>query len=160
MTATGGQGHHPRRVIPLMVPRMSCRAASCLVVAAVFLAGCESEGSKAEKEGENANAPAAQTLRSFYVAANRSAGEDACALLTTHGMQQVVHVSSRAACVSTIGALAPGSFSHVLHVEGVDERGDDAFAVDAQLKGRSGGTYTVVRRNGRLLVDGFESDEG
>ena len=139
---------------------MCWRAAGCVLVAVVFLAGCESEGSEAEKEGENANAPAAQAVRAFYDAADRSRGSAACALLTTRGIRQVVHVASRAACVRTIDALAPGSFSNVLHVEGVDERGEGAFAVDAQLKGRSGGTYTVVKRHGRLLIDGFESDEG
>jgi hypothetical protein len=143
-----------------MVPPMSWRAGACLVVAVAFLAGCESEGSESEKEGESANEPAAQTVRAFYDAADRSAGPDACALLTARGIQQIVHVSSRAACRATINALAPRSFSHVLHVEGVEEKGADAFAVDAQLKGRSGGTYTVVKRDGQLLIDGFESDEG
>ena len=35
-----------------------------------------------------------------------------------------------------------------------------AFDVDAVLKGRNGGTYAVVRRDGKLLIDGYESDEG
>lgn len=139
---------------------MSWRAAVLLITAIAFLAGCESEGSEAEKEGESANAPAAQTVRAFYDAADRSAGAEACSLLTTRGIRQIVHATSRDRCVTTIAALAPGSFSHVLKVEGVDERGNDAFAVDAQLKGRSGGTYTVIKRSGRLLIDGFESDEG
>jgi hypothetical protein len=143
---------------------MSWRAAGCLLFAVAFLAGCESEGSEAEQEGENANAPAAQTVRHFYDAANRSAGKDACALLTPSGMQQIVHVSSSAACSRTIDGFAPGSFSsekgELLQVKGVDERGDDGFAVDARLTGRSGGTYVVVRRDGTLLIDGFESDEG
>jgi hypothetical protein len=131
-----------------------------LAVAAVLLAGCESKGSEAEREGESANSPAAQTVRSFYDAADRSAGREACDLLTVGGMKRIVHVSSRAACVRTIDAFAPGSFSNVLRVEGVEEHGDGAFSVDAALKGRSGGTYSVIRRNGRLLIDGFESDEG
>lgn len=143
---------------------MSWPAAGCLVLAVAFLAGCESKGSDAEQEREHANAPAAQAIRAFYAAANRSAGEEACTLLTTRGIQQVVHVSSRTACVSTISGLDKGSFSseegELLHIERVDERGDDAFDVEAQLRGRSGGTYAVVRRNGSLLIDGFESDEG
>lgn len=48
----------------------------------------------------------------------------------------------------------------LLAIESVKKDGDDAFAVDAALKGRSGGTYRVARRNGTLLIDGFESDEG
>jgi hypothetical protein len=134
------------------------------VIAVAVLTGCESKGSEAGQEGEHANAPAAQAVRAFYAAANRSAGDEACTLLTTRGMHQVVHVSSRAGCVSTISGLAKGSFSseksELIHIEGVEERGDDAFDVDAQLRGRSGGTYAVVGRNGRLLIDGFESDEG
>ena len=57
---------------------MSWRAAGCLLVAVAFLAGCGSGSS----EGEKANAPAALTVRAFYAAANRSAGPEACALLT------------------------------------------------------------------------------
>src|SRR5512133_940696 len=136
---------------------MAWRPIALLVVGAAFLAGCESEGSEAEREGENANAPAAQTVRAFYAAANRSAGSEACALLTTSGIQTIVHVSSRAACIRTIDAFAPGSFTskdgELLQVEGVDEHGADAFAVDARLVGRSGGTYTVVKHEGRLLID-------
>jgi hypothetical protein len=140
---------------------MSWRAAGCLLIAVALLAGCES---KADKEGKTANAPAAQTVRSFYAAANRSAGDEACALLTAEGMQRIVHASSRTDCVRTINGLAPGGFSNkkgdLLDIEGVDEHGDNAFDVDAALKGRSGGTYAVVERKGRLLIDGFESDEG
>lgn len=141
---------------------MSWRAAGCLPVAVAFLAACGA--SEEQSEGENADAPAAQAIRAFYGAANRSAGAEACALLTARGIQQVVHVSSRDACVHTINGLDPGSFSsksgELLHIEGVDEQGADAFDVDAQLEGRSGGTYTVVDRSGRLLIDGFEPDEG
>jgi hypothetical protein len=143
---------------------MFWRPIALLALGAAFLAGCESEGSDAEREGENANAPAAQAVRAFYAAANRSAGTEACALLTTRGIQSIVHVSSRAACVRTIDAFAPGSFTskdgELLQVEGVDEHGGAAFDVDARLVGRSGGTYTVVKREGRLLIDRFESDEG
>jgi hypothetical protein len=139
---------------------MSWRALTCLFVACVFAAGCESEGSGQEHESENANAPAAQVVRAFYDAANDSAGEKACALLTIRGIRQIVHVSSHGACVSAIGELAQGSFANVLEVEGVDEDGEDAFSVDARLKGRSEGRYTVVKRAGRLLIDGFEPEEG
>jgi hypothetical protein len=143
---------------------MSWRAAGCLLTAVAVLAGCDSKGSEADKEGESAKTPAAQTVRSFYAAANRSAGDDACALLTTQGMHIIVHASSRTACVRTINGLAPGGFSSkkgdLLDIEGVDEHGDNAFDVDAVLKGRNGGTYAVVRRDGKLLIDGYESDEG
>jgi len=131
-----------------------------LAAAVALLAGCESDGSEAEREGENVDAPAAQTVRAFYDAADRSDGARACALLTLRGTEQVVHVSSRAACVRTIDGLARGSFSKVLHVDGVDDLGDGAFSVDAELRGRSGGAYRVIEREGRLLIDGFESDEG
>ena len=139
---------------------MSWRAACWLLVSVLFLAACESKGSEAEKEGENANTPAARTVRAFYDAADHSAGQKACALLTARGISQIVHVPSRAACVTTVNAFSPGSFSNVLHIEGVDEHGDNAFTVAALLKGRSAGTYTVVQRAGRLLIDGFESEEG
>ena len=143
---------------------MSWRAAGCLLVVAALPAGCGSESSERERESEHADAPAAQTVRAFYAAANRSAGPEACALLTRRGVQQVVHVSSRDACIHTINGLDPGSFSskdgEVLHIERVDEHGADGFDVDARLEGRSGGTYAVVGRNGRLLIDGFESEEG
>jgi hypothetical protein len=135
-----------------------------LAAAAALVAGCDSGGSEAEREGESANAPAAQTVRAFYDAANRPAGAEACALLTARGIQSIVHVTSHQACLRTIDGFAPGSFTskdgELVHVEGVDEHGDDTFSVDAQLEGRSGGTYTVIRRNGRLLIDRFESDEG
>jgi hypothetical protein len=145
---------------------MSCRPFVPLAVAAALAAGCESGGggSEAEREGESANAPVAQTVRAFYEAANRPAGAEACALLTARGIQSIVHVTSHGACVRTIDGFAPGSFTskdgELLHVEGVDEAGEEAFSVDARLEGRSGGTYTVIRRNGHLLIDRFESDEG
>jgi hypothetical protein len=135
-----------------------------LALAVALLAGCDSGGSEAEREGESANTPAAQTVRAFYEAANRSAGAEACALLTPQGIQNIVHVTSRGGCVQTIDGFAPGSFTskdgELLHVEGVDEHDEGAFSVDARLEGRSGGTYTVIRRSGRLLIDRFESDEG
>ena len=107
-----------------------------LAAAVALLTSCDSDGSGAEREGESADAPAAQTVRAFYDAADRSAGREACALLTDRGRQQIVRVSSRAACVKKIDAFAPGSFSNVLHVEGVEEQGDEAFSVDAGLRGR------------------------
>jgi hypothetical protein len=135
-----------------------------LAAAVALVAGCDSGGSEAEREGKSANAPAAQTVRAFYEAANRPAGVEACALLTARGIQSIVHVASAEACVRTIDGFVPGSFTskdgEFLHVEGVDEHGEDAFSVDAQLEGRSGGTYTVISRNGHLLIDRFDSDEG
>jgi hypothetical protein len=50
---------------------MSCKPVALALLLAL-LAGCESEGSEAERDGESANAPAAQTVRAFYAAANRS----------------------------------------------------------------------------------------
>ena len=135
-----------------------------LAAAALCLAGCDSGKKESERERESSNAPAAQVVRSFYDAANHAAGEKACALLTDGGVRSIVHQSSRPACIRTINALEPGSFDdrdgELLAIEGVEEDGADAFAVDAALKGRSGGTYRVVRRNGMLLIDGFQSDEG
>jgi hypothetical protein len=40
------------------------------------------------------------------------------------------------------------------------EKGEDGFDVDAALRGRSGGAYSIIAQNGRLLIDGFKSDEG
>jgi hypothetical protein len=144
-----------------MSSKVVCAAFAAAVLA---LAGCDSGESEAEHEGESANAPAAQTVRDFYDAANRSAGKDACGLLTENGIRTVVRAPSRAACVSTIDSLDKGSFEakegELLDIEGVDESGEDGFDVDAALKGRSGGTFHVVKRDGRLLIDGFEPEEG
>jgi hypothetical protein len=144
---------------------MSSKVVCAAFAAAVLsLAGCDSGESKSEHEGESASAPAAQTVRDFYDAANRSAGKDACALLTDNGIRTVVRAASRASCVSTIDGLDEGSFEakegELLDIEGVDESGGDSFEVDAALKGRSGGTFHVVKRDGRLLIDGFEPEEG
>lgn len=143
---------------------MSSRWAVCAVVAVLGLPACDSAGSEAEQEGENADAPAAQTVRAFYDAADDAAGEKACALLTENGIRTVVHVKTRAACVRTISGFSPGSFTgkdgEILEVEGVEERGDDAFGVEGVVKGRSAGVYSVVRRDGGLLIDGFEPEEG
>ena len=135
-----------------------------LAAATLCLSACDSRKKEAERERKSANAPAAQVVRSFYDAANHAAGEKACALLTDDGVRSVVHQRSHRACIRTINALEPGSFDDrdgkLLAIEGVEEDGDHAFAVDAALKGRSGGTYRVVQRNGTLLIDHFTSDEG
>jgi hypothetical protein len=142
---------------------MSWGWAICAVVVVLGLPACDSGSSEAEKERESVKAPAAQTVRAFYEAADDAAGEQACALLTAGGIQTVVRVQTRTACVRTIDGFAPGSFSNkdgeLLEVEGVEEHGD-AFDVEAVVKGRSGGVYSVVKRNGRLLIDGFEPEEG
>jgi hypothetical protein len=137
-------------------------AVAALVV--LSLVGCgESSGSEAERESEGANRPAAQTVRAFYAAADKPDGQRACSLLTDSGIRAVVRVNSRAACMRTIDRFAPGSFSDesglLLRIEGVEEHGDQ-FDVDAAVKGRSGGAYSVVRRHGRLMIDGFASEEG
>ena len=143
---------------------MSSRWAVCAVVAVLGLPACDSGGSEAEQEGENADAPAAQTVRAFYDAADDAAGQKACALLTENGIRTVVRVKTRPACVRTIGGFERGSFTgkdgEILEVEGVEEHGEDAFDVEGVVKGRSAGVYSVVKRNGRLLIDGFEPEEG
>jgi hypothetical protein len=142
---------------------MSWRWAVCAVVAVVGLPACDSGSSEAEKERASADAPPAKTVRAFYAAADDAAGPKACALLTENGIRTVVRVKTRAACVRTIGGFAPGSFSskdgELLQIEGVDEHGD-GFDVQAVLKGRAGGVYSVVKRNGRLLIDGFKPEKG
>ena len=64
----------------------------------------------------------------------------------------------------TIDGFTPGSFTgedgEILEVEGVEEHGDDAFDVEGVVKGRTAGVYSVVKRNGGLLIDGFEPEEG
>jgi hypothetical protein len=133
--------------------------ASCgVVAAAVCLAGCGSE-----RERERSDSPAAQVVRDFYEAANDADGQEACALLTDAGIRTVVRVKSRAECVGTVGAFQRGSLEvengELVEIEGVAQ-GEDGFDVDAVITGRTEGTYTVVRRNGRLLIDGFASKEG
>ena len=134
------------------------------VVIVLSLAGCkESGGAEAEREGENADNPAAKTVSAFYEAADESDGEKACSLLTAAGIRAIVRVGSRAACVRTVDGFDPGSFSdedgELLEIEDVENHGDTS-EVDAVLHGRSGGVYTVVKRDGRLLIDGFEPEEG
>jgi hypothetical protein len=142
---------------------MSWRWAICAIIAVLGLPACDSGGSEAEKERESSDAPAAQTVRAFYAAADKAAGEQACALLTANGIRTVVRVATRAACVRTIDGFAPGSFTgddgELLEVEGVEERGD-GFDVEAVVKGRSAGVYSVVKRDGRLLIERFEPEEG
>jgi hypothetical protein len=139
----------------------SCALAACVLVG---LTACkESSSSEADHEGKAADSPAARAVRDFYAAADKPAGEEACTLLTERGIRAIVHVSSRAACAQTIDGFAPGSFSDdsglLLRVEGV-EQSQDGFDVDGLLKGRSGGTYSVVERHGRFLIDGFKPEKG
>ncbi|MGB8003727.1 MAG: hypothetical protein WCF27_05630 [Gaiellaceae bacterium] len=144
---------------------MSSRWPLFAVVALLGLAGCkESGGSEAEREGENADKPAAQTVSAFYEAADEPDGEKACSLLTADGIRAIVRVGSHAACVRTIDGFDSGSFSdengELLKIEGVEEHGATTD-VNALLKGRSGGVYTVVKtKKGRLLIDGFKPEEG
>jgi len=141
------------------------RKTSCgILLAALCLAGCDSGGSsESEQEGEHANSPAAAVVREFYDAADESNGAKACSLLTDAALPTVVRVKSRPECVRTINGLTEGSFERdegeLVEIEGVDESGD-GFDVDAVVKGRTAGTYSVVRRNGRLLIAGFSSEEG
>ena len=142
-----------------MASRVSCGVA----IAALFLAGCGSEKSESEQEREHADSPAAQVVRHFYEAANDADGREACGLLTDAGIRTVVRVKSRAECVGAVDAFERGSFESdegdLVEIEGVDEN-EDGFDVDAVVKGRTEGTYTVTRRGGRLLIDGFRSKEG
>lgn len=140
----------------------SCALAACVLVG---LTACKESGSsEAEREGKQADSPAARAVRDFYAAADKAAGAKACSLLTDSGIRAIAHVSSRAACVRTIDGFAPGSFSDdsglLLRIEGV-EQSKEGFHVDGVLNGRSGGTYSVVRRkNGRFLIDGFKPEKG
>lgn len=143
---------------------MSVRWPLFAVVAVLGLAACkESGGSEAEREGENADKPAAKTVSAFYEAADEPDGEKACSLLTADGIRAIVRVQSHAACVRTIDGFAAGSFSddkgELLKIEEVEEHGATTD-VNALLKGRSGGVYTVVKRHDRLLIDGFKPEEG
>ena len=128
-----------------------------------MLAGCDSGESEADKEREGSDSPAARVVQEFYDAANEADGDHACALLTANGIRTVVRVPTHRACVRTVDALAPGSFEsdegELVEVEGVEEHGD-GFDVAAVVKGRSEGVFSVVKRNGRLVIDRFESEEG
>ena len=141
------------------------RKTSCGILLAVLcLAGCDSGGSsKSEQEREHASSPAAALVRQFYDAANDADGARACGLLTDAGIRTVVRVKTRAECIRTVGGFAHGSFEtekgELVEIEGVDES-HDGFDVDAVVKGRTAGTYAVVRRNGGLLIDGFTPEEG
>lgn len=138
----------------------SCVLAACVLVG---LSACKESGtSEADREGKAADSPAARAVRDFYAAADKPAGAKACSLLTESGIRAIVHVSSSSACVQTIDGFAPGSFSDdsgsLLRIEGVEES-QDGFDVDGLLEGRSGGTYSVVERNGRFLIDGFKPEK-
>ena len=128
-----------------------------------MLGGCGSSSSEKATESNSKEAPAAErTLKSFYDAANDADCERACAYLTAQGIRQIVRVGSRAACVRTIDGFSKGSFAHgdgeLVDVEHVEDRGD-TVEVEAEVKSRSGGTYRMVKRDGELLVDSFESEE-
>ena len=142
---------------------MSLRASCGVVIAALCLAGCGSETSESEQEREHADSPAAQLVRHFYEAANDADGTEACGLLTDAGIRAVVRVKTRADCVRTVDGFEQGSFEtdngELVEIEGV-EQGEDGFDVDAVVKGRTEGRYTVVRRSDRLVIDGFTSKEG
>jgi hypothetical protein len=136
-----------------------------VLVAALGLSGCGGSGGlepgTQSKGGDTSRAERA--LRGFYAAANDADGRRACLGLTPTGIRQVVRVGSRAACIRTISAFRPGSFADadgkLVRVEHVEDRGD-AVQVEAEVKGRSSGVYSLVERNGRLLIDGFDSEEG
>src|SRR4051794_383611 len=147
---------------------IKCRAmpwkrAAWAALGVLALAGCDSGGSESGRERDGADSPAARVVREFYDAANDSAGPKACALLTADGIRTVVHVATRNDCVRTINGLTPGSFEskegELVEVEGAAEA-EGGFHVDAVVKGRSEGVFTVIRRQGRLAIDGFESEEG
>ena len=142
---------------------MSSKVSCGLLAAALCLAGCGSDKSESEQEREHADSPAAQLVRDFYEAANDANGTQACGLLTEAGIRTVVRVKTRDECIRTVDAFQTGSFENedgeLVEIEGV-EQGEDGFDVDAVVKGRTEGTYSVVRRGGRLLIDGFKSDEG
>jgi len=141
------------------------RKTSCGILLAVLcLAGCDSNGSsESEQAREHGNSPAAAVVRQFYDAANDADGTKACDLLTESGIRTVVRVKTREDCIHTVGGFARGSFEsnkgELVEIEGVDESAD-GFDVDAVVKGRTEGTYAVIRRHGRLLIDGFQAKEG
>ena len=142
---------------------MLLRASSGFVIAALCLAGCDSGGSESEQEREGSDSPAAQLVRQFYDAANDADGSKACGLLTDAGIRTVVRVKTRPDCLRTVDNFQRGSFEpadgELVEIEEVEEN-EDGFDVDAVVKGRTEGKYSVVRRNGRLLIDGFKSEEG
>jgi hypothetical protein len=139
---------------------MRAVASTAVLLAVVWTTGCGS----AKDSGEPSAARAEQVLKKFYAAANDADGDRACGYLTMDGIRQIVRARSRPECVRTVGALSPGSFAggtgdaDVVHVEHVDER-DGAVEVEAEVRGRSGGTYRLVDHRGTLVIDGFESEE-
>ena len=154
------------------------RKTSCGILLAVLcLAGCDSGGSSEPKqESEHASSPAAALVRQFYDAANESDGTKACGLLTDagvdrtrfgvylgsgEGVQDFEHLAAMVAQANLPGtrtydrsALAGSAYREYV------AESDDGFDVDAVVKGRTAGTYSVVRRHGRLLIDGFSPEEG
>jgi hypothetical protein len=138
-----------------LLPTPKC-ALSTLLSAVLLAAGCGGHG-------RDSSGPAG-TLKTFYAAADASDGEQACSLLTDSGIRQIVRVQARRACIETINGFAKGSFhsneGDFVKVEHVEDEDDRAVKVEAEIKGRAGGTFTFARRGGRLLISGFKSDEG
>lgn len=128
------------------------------VIAILSVAGCGSPGSKSEQDRERSASPAAQVVRRFYEAANAAHGSEACNLLTDTGIRTIIRVKTRAECVRTVDGFQPGSFASI-EIEVVAPQ-EEGFDVDAVVKGRSEGRYTVISRGGRLLIDRFTSKEG
>lgn len=129
-----------------------------MIVLAALLGGCGSSRSGREgmlRAGEEA-------LKGFYGAANNADGQDACGRLTRGGIERIVHVRTRAACVRTISGFRKGAFAagegELVDVEHV-EAAADGVDVEAEVKGRSGGTYHLIRRGGKLLIDSFDPEE-
>jgi hypothetical protein len=126
-----------------------------LLVAAT---GCGKEG-----EARTEANPAVKALRAFYEAADAADGRRACGFLTDSGIRQIVRVHTRQECVMAVDRFAPGLFhsddEEFVEVERVEDR-EDGAEVEAEIKGRSGGTFMFVRRGGRTLISGFKSEEG
>ncbi|MFL5967818.1 MAG: hypothetical protein ACJ747_14820 [Gaiellaceae bacterium] len=134
------------------------------ILAVAWTTGCGSANDSGEASGSARTDAAKQALKNFYAAANDADGGRACGYLTMDGIRQIVRVRSRPDCVRTVGALSPGSFAgatgdaDLVDVEHVEER-EGAVDVEAEVHGRSGGTYRLVDRRGMLLIDGFEPEE-
>jgi hypothetical protein len=130
-----------------------------LIVVVVLTAALARRG----RQRAVADSPVA-TLDAFYAAADASDGEKACGFLTGSGFRQIVHVRTRHACVATINGIAKGSFHSkdgaFIEVERVEDETKATPRVVAEIRGRAGGTFTFARRGGRLLIDGFKSEEG
>ena len=127
------------------------------------LAGCGSSSAEKAKDSDSKRASAAeQALNAFYAAANDANGKRACGYLTDQGVRRIVRVGWSAACVRMISGFDKGSFAHgegeLVDVEHV-EASAGAVEVEAEVKGRSGGTYRLVERGRKLRIDSFESKE-